>query len=487
MKRLANTADAVPFLSDELIGHYTCAQDLENPPDGSALTDFTSLCQECSCYILHAGETDCNGNLIPDVCDIEDHVSQDCNQNGIPDECDIISGTSIDCNLNGIPDECEPGCDVQGNPPLECAPGLDYDNDTVINGSDNCPCTPNLDQLDCDNDGLGNACDPTPGSIFDYDGDCDVDQSDFGIMQRCYTGLIELTPFPVECANTDYNGDGYVTIADGLAAFDDLLPFFYCFSGPGILADCSCGDWNRNGIPDGREDLNSNLSINGNRDGDGDWDQDGVGFVGRPRCQGGEVNNCDDNCPAIANPLQEDNDGDGIGDACDPDDDNDGVLDTTDNCPLIYNPGQADSDGDNIGDACDPITPTPQPPAHPTAWRSVRGHPDSFSLALRQPIPLDPSASQTAATIEPRSGNCQAVEVDFNEAVYPWTVVEAIVVMDENGDPGPLPSAVSFRSYGDMTLRNDMESWCGEGSRLDTATSSISARPWRTAEARMSI
>jgi hypothetical protein len=31
----------------------------------------------------------------------------DCNGNGIPDECDIAEGTSQDCNGDGTPDECE--------------------------------------------------------------------------------------------------------------------------------------------------------------------------------------------------------------------------------------------------------------------------------------------------------------------------------------------------------------------------------------------
>jgi hypothetical protein len=39
-------------------------------------------------------------------------------------------------------------------------PANDLDSDGVANTSDNCLCTPNADQADCDGDGTGDACDP---------------------------------------------------------------------------------------------------------------------------------------------------------------------------------------------------------------------------------------------------------------------------------------------------------------------------------------
>ncbi|MEO0602108.1 MAG: amidohydrolase family protein, partial [Myxococcota bacterium] len=92
------------------------------------------------------------------------------------------------------------------------------------------------------------------------------------------------------------------------------------------------------------------------------------------------VDDADDNCPSVFNPLrpldvwmQADTDGDGDGDACDVcpleegtdcsvgDLDGDGVDDIDDNCPTEANPSQIDADDDGLGAACDECDDFPAP------------------------------------------------------------------------------------------------------------------------------
>lgn len=52
---------------------------------------------------------ECNSNCSPAECDV---TGSDCNANGLYDGFDISMGTSEDCNGNLIPDECElPECE----------------------------------------------------------------------------------------------------------------------------------------------------------------------------------------------------------------------------------------------------------------------------------------------------------------------------------------------------------------------------------------
>ena len=68
----------------------------------------------------------------------------------------------------------------------------------------------------------------------DVDGDQDVDQTDFGFFQLCYTGFRFATPYHIAtCGCLDINADRAINAAD-------LGSFLTCYSGPDIAADPNC-------------------------------------------------------------------------------------------------------------------------------------------------------------------------------------------------------------------------------------------------------
>lgn len=118
---------------------------------------------------ISGGGADCNGNLVPDICEL---VDNDCNDNGLPDGCDILGAAGSDCNLNAILDECE------------TIGGSDFDNDGAINLLDHvffsdCLSGPGV-QPDPTDTKCGNVC----AAIFDSDADGDLDLADFGGFAR---------------------------------------------------------------------------------------------------------------------------------------------------------------------------------------------------------------------------------------------------------------------------------------------------------------
>ncbi|MDM8007324.1 MAG: hypothetical protein QUV05_14385 [Phycisphaerae bacterium] len=68
----------------------------------------------------------------------------------------------------------------------------------------------------------------------DLDGDGDVDQTDFGLLQTCYSGngIIQTAP---ACADAIMDADGDVDP-------EDFALFLGCLSGPGVEADEHCAD-----------------------------------------------------------------------------------------------------------------------------------------------------------------------------------------------------------------------------------------------------
>ena len=231
----------------------------------------------------------------------------------------------------------------------------DDDGDGYCNEDDNCPSTANADQLDSDQDNIGDVCDP------DRDNDGVPNESDPEPLNANACGDADGDTCD-DCAVTgadgsggdpsndgdDNDGDGLCDAGDpdddndGVDDEYDSQPF-----DPFVCADADadgCDDCAVTGA-DGSGGDPSN-------DGD-DNDGDGLCDAGDPDDDNDGVDDGDDNCQFTANTDQANNDGDELGDLCDSDDDNDGVPDEYDNCQFTQNPDQADSDCDTVGDACD--------------------------------------------------------------------------------------------------------------------------------------
>ena len=197
---------------------------------------------------------------------------------GVP-QFDVETEVSDNCPITPNFNQQDTHEDGVGNACDSTPNGGDTDGDTFGDAIDNCPSVPNLNQIDTDGDDIGNACDSTPNGDDDNDG---VDNN----SDNC--------PMVSNTNQTDTDDDN---IGDA------------CDSTP-----------------------------------NGDFDEDGV-------------DNNSDNCRVISNSNQTDTDGDLVGDACDStpngDDDNDGIDNNTDNCPMVSNANQTDSDSDGFGDACD--------------------------------------------------------------------------------------------------------------------------------------
>ena len=191
-----------------------------------------------------------------------------------------ISLPSIDFNL--------------GNFTLSCG-SPDSDNDGVPDDIDNCLALPNPDQVDLDQDNIGDVCDA------DQDGD-GIDNT----LDNC--------PVFANVTQSDIDDDGLGDVCDADQDGDSVAD---------EIDNCP---------------LIYNL-------GQGDSDSDGFGDTCDIDDDNDNITDELDNCPLHSNPDQKDFDGNGEGDVCDGDSDGDSVLNENDTCPLSPLDQSVTSDG----------------------------------------------------------------------------------------------------------------------------------------------
>lgn len=230
--------------------------------------------------------------------------------------------------------------------------GPDADLDSVPDSVDNCPSESNVDQLDTDQDGLGNVCDD------DDDNDGVPDSDDAFPLD------------PTESKDTDQ---------DGVGDNSDQCPESPS-SDAGTIDEYGCG------FSDGDEDGDGKLNgedafpydakewIDSDSDGWGDnieveFGSDKTNPNDYPMIRAvptifsvdsdnDGLRDASDNCPKVSNADQLDTDNDGAGNACDDDDDGDGTPDSEDAFPL--NPSESvDTDDDGVGDNSDQCPESP--------------------------------------------------------------------------------------------------------------------------------
>ena len=233
---------------------------------------------------------------------------------------------------------------------------FDSDGDGFNDSVDNCISAANPDQLDIDEDGIGDVCD------IDNDNDGIGNQTD-----NCPL----IANFGQEDADTDSIGDVCDSDDDNDLIDDDID--------------------------------NCPLAFNPNQE-----NSDGIGFGDACNSEfdtdGDDWENSIDNCPLVSNASQVDFDLDGLGDACDLDADNDGVPNQSDNCPNTMVSNVAGADGCSIQQSC----PCAGPKQTNDKWRNHGQYTSCMSKASAQLVKenLHTSAERSELLADAAQSSC---------------------------------------------------------------------------------
>ena len=305
-------------------------------------------------------------------------IDTDDDNDGYPDDVDEMPldfFEHLDTDGDGIGNNADTDDDGDGLGddydafPLDASEQVDTDSDGIGDNADNCPNTSNPDQINSDDDNLGNACDDDddndgvadttdafpldPSETIDTDSDGvgnneDTDDDGDGVSDA-------VDAFPLDSSETtDTDADGIGNNADTDDDGDNVPDISDAFP----LNSAEWADTDLDGIGNNADTDDDGDGVSDDEDAfpldvseSVDTDSDGIGNNADTDDDGDTYSDNVDVFPLDPNEWI-DTDADGTGNNADTDDDNDGVLDGSDAFPLDVSES-IDTDSDGIGNNAD--------------------------------------------------------------------------------------------------------------------------------------